>query len=98
MAQQEGKTYKSCSAVEHKSAKSIILETLKKGRNVNKSYDKDKRTCKYYPIFCDVIGHTTASDGRCLMHKKSKEDKKIASDNMEELLIEKYLAENKESK
>jgi len=84
--------------LEHKSAKTVILETLKSQRKSNKTYEKDKRTCKYYPLFCHGIGHTTAGDKRCDMNKKSKEDKKIASDNMQELMIEKYLAEEKESK
>ena len=98
IAEKEGKSYHSCSAVEHKTAKSVILEILKKQRQTNKTYEKDQRTCKYYPIFCHGIGHTTAGDKRCDMNKKSKEEKKIASDNMEELLIEKYLAEEKESR
>ena len=98
IAEKEGKSYHSCSALEHKSAKTVILETLKSQRKSNKTYEKDKRTCKYYPLFCHGIGHTTAGDKRCDMNKKSKEDKKIASDNMQELMIEKYLAEEKESK
>ena len=97
-AVKEGKTYQSGSAIEIKSAKAIVLETFKLNRDKQKDVEKCNKTCKYYPIFCNAIGHTTASDGRCLMHKKSKEDKKIASDNMEDLLIEKYLAEKKESK
>jgi len=98
LAENEGKSYKSCSALEHKSAKSVVLETLKKQRESNKTNEKEKRTCKYYPFFCNGLGHTTAGDKRCAMNLKSKEEKKIASDDMQELMIEKLIAEAKSSK
>ena len=69
---------------------------LKEGRDLNKNRDKKDSTCKYYPIFCSHVGHSTAADKNCDMNGKSKDEKKIASDDMQELLIEKYLAENKE--
>ena len=57
---------------------------------------KETETCIYYPIFCKGIGHTTAGDKRCDMNGKSKEEK-MASDNMQDEMIEKYLAKEKES-
>lgn len=51
VAQKEGKFYKLCSALEYRSAKFIILEILKKGREESKTCDKESRTYTYYPIF-----------------------------------------------
>ena len=96
LAAKEGKDYSSGAALETKSAKSIVLIALKEGRDLNKNRDKKDSTCKYYPIFCSHVGHSTAADKNCDMNGKSKDEKKSASDDMQELLIEKYLAEKKE--
>ena len=53
------------SAVERKSAKSIVLEMLKKERGHQKDMNKKDKTCKYYPFFCEHIGHSTAGDKMC---------------------------------
>ena len=42
IAEKEGKSYHSCLAVEHKTAKTVILETLKKQRQTKKTYEKDQ--------------------------------------------------------
>ena len=97
-AVKEGKTYKSGSAIEIKSAKAIVLENLKLNRERQKNVENCDKTCKYYPIFCNKVGHSSASNGRCDMNRKSKEEKKIASDSMEDLMIEKYLSDERESK
>ena len=97
-AVKEGKTYNSGSAIETKSAKAIVLEILKLNRQEQKDVDKRDKTCKYYPIFCSKVGHNSAQDKQCNMNGKSKEDKKISSDSMEDLMIEKYLSDEPESK
>ena len=97
-AVKEGKTYQSGFAIEIKSAKAIVLETFKLNRDKQKDVEKCNKTCKYYPIFCDKVGHSTARDKRCGMHGKSSDAKKIASASMEDLMIEKYLSDERESK
>ena len=97
-AEREGKTYKSGSALENKSAKSIVLQNLKRERALQQNMAKEDKTCKYYPFFCDKIGHSSAANKRCDMKDKSPDEKKLASDEMEDLLIEKYLMEKRESK
>ena len=98
LAKAEGETYGSGTPIEYKSAKAIVLKSLQESREKNKIMSKEKKTCKYYPFFCDKTGHSTASDKRCCMKTKSKIEKKTASDNMEDLLIENYLAEERASK
>ena len=93
-----GKTYGSGTAVEYKSAKAIVLKSLQENRKNNKIMSKDNKTYKYCPFFCDKTGHSTAADKRCCMKTKPQKEKKIASDNMEDLMIEQYLAEERASK
>lgn len=93
-----GKTYKSCSAIDHKSAKCIVLITIKKESDQNKYFKKEERTCKYYPVFCDKIGSAFASNKQCCMYSISKEEKQIASNNMKIVLIERYLQKKRDSK
>ena len=50
-AEREGKTYKSGSALENKSAKSIVLQNLKRERALQQNMAKEDKTCKYYPFF-----------------------------------------------
>ena len=51
-------------------------------------------TCKYYPHYCKHVGHSTASDRNCGMYGKTTSEKKQVWENIEELMIEQYLAEN----
>lgn len=48
--------------MEHRFVKSVIMEQLKRGREMNKTYGKEGQTCKYYHMFCNRPDHTTASD------------------------------------
>ena len=65
---------------------------------MNMNAEKSKKTCKYYPHYCKHVGHSTAADKHCFMFGKSAAQKKMYSDNIEELMIEQYLAQNVEGK
>ena len=97
-AKKQGKTYASGSALVRQDAKKIVLKCLKDNRVKEKMKDKDKRTCKFYPHFCDVVGHSTVNDKTCKMHNKSKAKRKIAEDSMIDMMIEDYLKEKSNGK
>ena len=86
-----GKTYESGMAMERKSAKNIVLQCLRNERSVQKGLDKDMKTCKYYPHFCETVGHCSAADKRCKMHGKTTAEKNSAIESMENVMIDKYL-------
>jgi len=55
VAKKEGKTYQSSCHLEIKSEKKIILESLKKGRQINKDLPICKKTYKYHPVHCKIL-------------------------------------------
>ena len=97
-AKRNNKTYQSSKDLDRKLAKTIVLECLKKERRLQKDVQKNEKTCKYYPTFCSIIGHSTTADKRCQMHGKSTAEKNSAIESMENILIEKYLLEKAQSK
>ena len=90
-ANKSGKTYKSGMAMERQSAKKIVLQCLKNERSLQKDLEKDRKTCKYYPHFCDIVGHCSAADKQCKMHGKTTAEKNSAIESMENVMIDKYL-------
>ena len=43
-----------------------------------KNTKKELLRCPYYhPLYCDVLGHTSAGSQHCKMKQKSKEERKV---------------------
>ena len=82
----KAKTYGSYIAFEFEYAKKVVLESLKKTRKI-KQFPLEKKRCKYYPIHCTRLGHTTSAKEGFGMYTTSTAEKKATIDDMEEQLI-----------
>ena len=85
-----GKTYGSGVAL--KEAKKKAKETLSATARNPKDCPKELQRCAYHhPLYCTVLGHTTASSKACAMKQKSPEEQKVILDHIKTLRIEEEL-------
>ena len=85
-----GKTYGAGVALKEatKKAKQKLTAAARNPKNTK----KELLRCPYYhPLYCDVLGHTSASSIQCKMKQKSKEERKVALDTIQRLQIEEEL-------
>ena len=86
-AKKQGKTYTSSAQPDLKVAQKAVHETMRKNRATNSiNNDLLPKRCRYYPHFCEVVGHASAASSACQMHGKSK-----AADEIEEILVRELL-------
>ena len=90
-----GKTYRSSitlSTATKKATQKLIAASRKPKGN-----PKYLSQCAYYPIYCNVLGHTTAANKLCGMNKKTPTERKDILSKMKQLQIDKELAELQEN-
>ena len=85
-----GKAYGSGVALKEatKKAKATLSATARNPKDC----PKELQRCAYYhPLYCNVLGHTTASNKACAMKQKSQEERKVILDHIKTLRIEEEL-------
>ena len=85
-----GKTYGAGVALKEatKRAAKKLTCTVRNPENTK----KELLRCPYYhPLYCDVLGHTSARSNQCKMKHKTKEERKIVLDAIKELCIQEEL-------
>ena len=90
-----GKTYESGVALA--TAKRNAKEKLTAALRNPKGTPKHLLRCPYYPHFCQIMGHTSASSKACGVHDVLKEERKILLDRIKELTIEQELVQVREN-
>ena len=85
-----GKTYGSGVAL--KEAKKQAKERLTAAVRNPKGTKKELLRCPYYhPLYCNTLGHTTASSKACAMKAKSKEERKTIMEDIKRMVLEEEL-------
>ena len=75
--------------------KKAVSDAMKAKRERNrKKVSKNELTCKYFPYFCKVTGHSNANTKACGMFGKSKAEKLEAENEIETKLIQEYVEKN----
>ena len=85
-----GKTYGAGVALKEatKNAKQKLTAAVRNPKNTK----NELLRCPYYhPLYCDVLGHTSASSQHCKMKQKSKEERKVALEAIKKLGIQEEL-------
>ena len=84
---------------DYETSRKAVAASLRSGTtSLNRTAQNGDVVCRFYPDFCNVVGHKTALSREFCMYGKTKPEKAAATQSIEEKLIKEYMEQNKKGK